>query len=109
LQRDEQAQLNFKTYVHARLSARVKNHKNNSYKPYSCFVVFIEKNGEMGFFYSQKQISFVTANPFPPFVMTGAYTARRITVDGMNSHRRLNHFIPLREEYALCNPPFLET
>jgi hypothetical protein len=142
--------------------------KNKSFKSYFPFVVFIGLNGETGFFYSRKQISFVIAlphppfviakafptfiiaNPFPPFVianpkgeaiqahgmildcrvasllamtrclsaiappfplfvMTEVYTACRITVAGMDSHRRSNHFISLREEYALCNPPFLET
>jgi hypothetical protein len=42
--------------VYAHTLARAKTHKNKPLISYIPFVVFIEKNDERGFFYSQKQI-----------------------------------------------------
>jgi hypothetical protein len=66
---------------------RVGDSKNKSFKPYSPVVVFIGLNDETGFFYSQKHIQTNAA--------------------GVDFHRRADCVAPLREEHALCNPPFL--
>ncbi|MDR0698706.1 MAG: hypothetical protein LBG28_05755, partial [Tannerella sp.] len=74
-------------YVRARVCIRKKTNKNKSFKPYFPIVVLIGINDETGFLYSQKQI--------------------QTTAAGVDFHRRPSRFIPLREEHALCNPPFL--
>ncbi|MDR0680440.1 MAG: hypothetical protein LBG15_01110 [Dysgonamonadaceae bacterium] len=61
--------------------------KNKSIKSYFPIVVFIELNDETGFFYSQKRI--------------------QTNVTDVDLHRRSDCVVSLREEYALCNPPFL--
>jgi hypothetical protein len=66
---------------------RVKTRKNKSFKPYFPVVVFIGLSDETGFLCSQKQI--------------------QTNVSGVDFHRRPDCVVSLREEHALCNPPFL--
>jgi hypothetical protein len=86
-ERDEQAYIVYTFYIYARIGLRVEISKKKSFKSYFPVVVFIGLNDETGFFYSQKQI--------------------QTNVAGVNFHRRPDCVVSLREERALCNPPFL--
>ncbi|MDR1454209.1 MAG: hypothetical protein LBJ01_01035, partial [Tannerella sp.] len=66
--------------------AHAKDNKNKSFKSHTLIVIFFVLNDDRGFFYSQKLI--------------------QTNVTGVDFHHRPDCVVPLREERALCNPPF---
>jgi hypothetical protein len=58
-----------------------------SFESHNPVVIFSGLSGEKGFFSSQKHI--------------------QPNVAGVDFRRQLDCIVPLREEYAQCNPPFL--
>jgi hypothetical protein len=86
-ERERQAYIIFTCHTCTCTRARVKNNKNKTFKLYSPVVVFIGKTTKRDFFHTQKH--------------------HQTGIAGVNLHRPTDCVVSLREEHALCNPPFL--